>query len=56
MTENVIRVEDLGKQYRIGQQIATYRTLRETLTGGLNLKKRIENNIMPESIWALDDV
>ena len=50
-------VENLGKQYRIGQQISTYRTLRETLSG-FNLKNKLEknDNLLPDSIWALDDV
>ena len=58
MSQLAIHVENLGKQYRIGQQIAAYRTLRETLAGGLNLKNRTEkkNNLLPESIWALDDI
>ena len=58
MSQTAIHVENLGKQYRIGQQIATYRTLRETLSEGFNLKNRAEKkkNMLPDSIWALEDV
>lgn len=33
MSQPAIRAENLGKTYRIGQQRARYRTLRETLAG-----------------------
>jgi len=31
MSDYAIRVQDLGKQYRIGAQIDRYRTFRDTL-------------------------
>ncbi len=56
MSQIAIHVENLGKQYRIGQQIANYRTLRETLTGGLKNHNEKKNKLLPDSIWALEDV
>ena len=61
MTENVIRVEDLGKQYRIGGQVGSYRTLRESLVDMVavpirrlssGLKGRTSDDLK-ETIWAL---
>ena len=58
MSQTAIHVENLGKQYRIGQQVGNYRTLRETLSGRFGAKKAPEDQkaLLPESIWALEDV
>lgn len=58
MSQTAIRVENLGKQYRIGQQMANYRTLRETFSERFSSKKDPEKMhvMLPESIWALEDV
>jgi lipopolysaccharide transport system ATP-binding protein len=59
MSEIAIRTEDLGKRYRIGEQAASYRTLRDTLASAvrrpiraLQGQKMVRTNI----IWALDGV
>jgi lipopolysaccharide transport system ATP-binding protein len=59
MSELAIRVEHLGKQYRLGRQQASYSTFRETLVNSamaplswLKGARRAEQN----SFWALDDV
>jgi lipopolysaccharide transport system ATP-binding protein len=51
MSDIAIRVENLSKQYRIGQREAAYKTLRESV---MNLFSRRDRN--PETIWALKDV
>ncbi len=61
-----IRVEGLGKQYRIGEKQASYRTLRETLTKGVKTPFRKAASVLrgeaygaaglKEEIWALKDV
>ena len=66
MTDIAIRVENLGKQYRIGGRRARYSTFRESLihtarapfhrpasvarSGGRS------SVVAPETIWALKDV
>jgi lipopolysaccharide transport system ATP-binding protein len=64
MGEIAIRVEELGKRYRIGAQQARYRTIRETIVDNVKApfqhlvymtrgqSTRIERN----TIWALKDV
>ena len=47
----MIRVENLSKQYRIGQYEAAYKTLRESI---MNVFSRRDGN--RETIWALKDV
>jgi lipopolysaccharide transport system ATP-binding protein len=65
MTDLAIRVENLGKQYRIGTQRARYKTIRESLTESLvapfrRLRSTFQpSNLQPsndEFIWALKDV
>ncbi len=49
-----IRVEGLGKCYRLGERSAPYRTLRETIMGlGRSLGRRRSRE---DTIWALKDV
>ena len=67
MTEVAIRVENLSKQYRIGQR-KVYRTLRDTLTDAIfapfrrlpslfgNSQSAIRNPQSDDTIWALKDV
>lgn len=66
MSDIAIRVEGIGKQYRIGAQQAKYKTLRETLVtlpmlpvNAFRSLTRIRENggrRTKESIWALKDV
>lgn len=59
MNELAIRVENLGKQYRIGTSLARYRTFRETLVETVNLPSRLARASEERSnsqIWALQDV
>ena len=49
-----IRVEGLGKRYRLGKRSASYRTLRETIMGlGRAFGRRRGRG---DTIWALKDV
>jgi lipopolysaccharide transport system ATP-binding protein len=68
MSENhiAIRVDGLGKQYKIGEKQASYRTLRETIMKGVATPFRKAASILRgeaygaaglrEEIWALRDV
>jgi lipopolysaccharide transport system ATP-binding protein len=64
MKDWVIRVEGLGKQYRIGAKRVRYSTLREGLTAALTgpfrrltmSGKWSDKNDRVETIWALKDV
>jgi lipopolysaccharide transport system ATP-binding protein len=64
MTELAIHVEDLGKQYRIGEQVSGYRTLRESLVEVISAPfRRISSNLRSsttdareDTIWALRHV
>jgi homopolymeric O-antigen transport system ATP-binding protein len=53
-----IRVEGLGKRYRIGERRAAYRTLRETVAGLVKSPGRVIGlrSTSRETIWALRDV
>jgi lipopolysaccharide transport system ATP-binding protein len=62
MNDIAIRVESLGKQYRIGKR-ERYRTLRDTLTDTVTAPFRwlrngrsANGNGLPDHIWALRDV
>ncbi len=55
----IIKVEGLGKQYRLGGQRAAYGTLRESLTAAVAAplrRLRSRNGSQNETIWALRDV
>jgi lipopolysaccharide transport system ATP-binding protein len=56
----IVRVENLGKEYRIGKRQQPYDTLRETITGavsaGLGRLRRAHTNGREDTIWALKDV
>src|SRR5215213_372844 len=56
----IIQVEDLGKQYRLGEQAAAYGTLRESITDAVRapFKSLRRSSAQSEAnlIWALRDV
>jgi len=60
MNNVAIKVEDLGKRYRIGTLPSGYRTLRETLVDGIVGRLRRRSSTVrrqsSESIWALRHV
>jgi lipopolysaccharide transport system ATP-binding protein len=59
MDDIAIRVENLGKQYRIGLTPMRYRTLRESLAESISREgrsKRAANKEEFGTIWALRDV
>ena len=61
MSDPIIRVEGLGKQYVIGHQANGHRTLRDVLSDALSFRRfGTENsrlgNLKSESFWALKDV
>jgi len=55
MGQTAIRVDDIGKEYRIGEQRSSYSTLRESLADVFTRRgnKANGNHALPESIWAL---
>jgi lipopolysaccharide transport system ATP-binding protein len=55
MSDTAIRIEGLGKQYRIGGKKERYKTLRDTLTDALVSPFRRAAK-PDETIWALKDV
>ncbi|HEX9013360.1 MAG TPA: ATP-binding cassette domain-containing protein, partial [Anaerolineaceae bacterium] len=59
MSDLAIRVDHLGKQYRIGAPAARYRTLRDSLVEGVRSLGRSSRDGAdggPNRIWALRDV
>lgn len=59
MTDIAIRVQDLGKQFKIGMQVDRYRTLRDTLVEAARRPVRMlrgGGSVSTESIWALSGV
>ena len=58
MTPTAIRVKNIGKEYRLGQLMNTYRTLRESITERVrnNRQGTEKENTIPNSIWALRNV
>jgi lipopolysaccharide transport system ATP-binding protein len=59
MSDLAIKVQDLGKQYRIGLSPTRYKTLRESLVESINIParlKRRKNGKELGKIWALRDV
>src|ERR1039457_4418932 len=62
MNDIAIRVENLGKQYRIGKR-ERYKTLRDTLTDTVTAPfrwlrhgKSANGNGLPDHIWVLKDL
>lgn len=59
MTKTAIRVEGLGKQYRIGGNVEAYRTLRDVISDAFSWPARLlrgELNYRDETFWALKDI
>ena len=56
MSAPAIRVEDLGKLYRIGAMPTGYRTLRDSIVGGARRLAGRGDRSAPETIWALRHV
>lgn len=59
MSDTAIRVENLGKQYRIGVQTNRYRTLRDTLVDAIQWPVRVLKHGITQptqTIWALENV
>ncbi|MBN1537182.1 MAG: ABC transporter ATP-binding protein [Anaerolineales bacterium] len=59
MTDLAIRVENLGKEYRIGTQVDSYPTLRDTLVEAVKWPVRMIRHgytSTVETIWALRDI
>ncbi len=59
MNDIAIRVENLGKQYKIGTQVDRYRTLRDSLMDAVRRPVRMlrgEGGDSYEIIWALKDI
>ena len=50
---DAIRVEDLGKRYRIGGMPSGYRTIRDALASSLRRLSRREPPLSKDTIWAL---
>ena len=66
MDDVVIRVEGLGKRYRIGTRRAGYSTLRDSVTGLVSMPLRLVERLLRrrtggvtgtnDEIWAVEDV
>lgn len=56
MSDIAIRVENLGKRYRIGAQQARYQTLRDSLVSGLKRLRPGTPRPAASNLWALKDV
>lgn len=60
MSDTVIKIENLGKKYKLGQRGASYATLRDSLAGILHSPKRKTQNPKPApsetELWALKDI
>jgi lipopolysaccharide transport system ATP-binding protein len=57
MTDIAVRIEGLGKQYRIGARRRGYRTLRESIMNVLHARSPFRSaGASTNTIWALKDV
>jgi lipopolysaccharide transport system ATP-binding protein len=56
MSELAIHVENLGKQYRIGQRPAAYTTLRETISSAFSFPGKGDGRNGDNKFWALRNV
>ncbi len=58
MTQTAIQVENIGKEYQLGQLMTSYHTLRDTVAEHIKIGKNRENSDKPiaNSIWALRNV
>lgn len=60
-SNTVIEVNNLGKKYRIGERLKTYKTLRDTIVRGFSLMSKnprtyLNNGNKKEEFWALKDI
>ena len=59
MSEHAIKVEGLGKHYRIGAEVNRFRTLRDTIVDTATWPLRAMRGQLPsgyETVWALRNV
>ncbi len=56
MTETAIRVEQLGKEYRIGASKEEYRTLRDTIADAVNAPIRVIRSLSGHGYHQRDDI
>ena len=58
MSDIALRVENLGKQYKIGMAVTRYTTLREAVSEKFNASmRRLRNGAdLPNTIWALRNI
>ena len=56
MTDIAIKVEDIGKLYRIGTPVIQYQTLRDSLSEGLFKRSKKPKQEDDKTIWALRNV
>ena len=58
MSDFALRVENLGKQYKIGMAVTRYNTLREAISEKFNASmQRLRNGAdQPNKIWALRNI
>ncbi|HJX39987.1 MAG TPA: polysaccharide ABC transporter ATP-binding protein, partial [Anaerolineales bacterium] len=56
MSTAAVRVEDLGKRYRLGGAAGGYRTLRDSLVSRLGRQRAVVAEDPKETIWALRHV
>ncbi len=55
MSASAIRVERLGKRYRIGERVR-YKSLRESISNAVHAGRSGGGRRPEETIWALKDV
>ncbi|HEX4137671.1 MAG TPA: ABC transporter ATP-binding protein [Bryobacteraceae bacterium] len=56
MSSAVIRVRDLGKQYRIGTHGPSYKTLRDRIASGLRFRRPSADKPVADRFWAVRNV
>ncbi len=54
--QQIVTVENLGKQYRLGMQSAAYSTIRESLINGIRRRRGQNGRANSQNLWALRDV
>lgn len=57
--KSIIKVENLGKQYRLGEQVGSYETFRDALVGAMRApfgRRRNNGRAEGRTFWALRDV
>lgn len=56
VTEAIVRVDKVSKQYRIGARREAYLTLRETMSRAMLAPLKRNGSAKPQIVWALKDV